>query len=99
MRVIKVFPDYMSSGLWEGHKNLDESSFEGVLTFVDLMALRYWHHAWELFADTGEDWPKPRGKLSELYWQNWNKHGHALVDAWNIKQGAFMFVYEGDYWE
>ncbi len=97
MRVIKVLPDYCSSGLWEGNINLFEENFSSVLTFTDLMALRYWHHMWELYADDGT--PKGERKLSELYWDNWSQHGQALVDAWNAKQNEFLFVYEGDYWK
>lgn len=96
MRVIKVFPDYCSSGLWEGGANCDESEFEGVLNASDFVALKYWHFIWECFADDGCS--TKLVKLSPSFWEQWVKDGKDMVDGWNTKQDVFKFVYKGDYW-
>lgn len=94
MRTIKVFPDYCSSGLWENHTNLDESSFEGVLNHVDFMALKYWHNVWEFNVNDGTT-NNDTDKLRDSYWAKWEKDGRDMVDAWNEKQSEFKFVYQG----
>lgn len=86
--IVKVFPDYCSSGLWENVSgaNMDESELEHVLDTTDFIALRYWHEIWEFFiAD---------GPASETYKQRWNEHGKQLVEEWNKKQDKVQFVYK-----
>lgn len=90
--VIRVFPDYCSSGLWHGRGgyNMDEESFLDVLDSTDLMALKYWHHSWEASMDSF-------GCLLSKRWQdNWEQDGQLLVDSWNAKQEKYQFVYVGD---
>lgn len=93
MRTIKVFPDYGSSGLWENHVNLDESEFEGVLSHTDLMALKYWHYAWEWNNNDGTP-GNDRDKVPFRFWAQWGIDGMDMVDAWNMKQSEFKFVYQ-----
>jgi len=82
-RIVKVFPDYCSSGLWENGVNMDESEVN--LSAIDLIALRYWHEIWEFFIADGIS--------SEKYIKRWNKDGQQMVDSWNTKQDEIQYVY------
>ena len=97
MQIVKVLPDYMSSGLWDDGKNMDESEFDGILSISDLLALKYWHHIWEMFA---LDEFNPSGiNMSEKFWNDWSRDGRDMVAEWNSKQKDIQFVYKGDYWK
>ena len=99
MWTIRVFPDYQSSGLWGDGGNWDESDFEGVLSHADLMALKYWHQAWELLIMDGAQDNPPVQRMRDSYIARWSKDGTDLVESWNSKQSVFKFIYEGDYWK
>lgn len=91
--VIRVFPDYCSSGLWHGRDgaNMDEEEFLDVLNRADLIALKYWHSAWEWSMDSVEGC-----SLSKRWQENWEQDGQLLVNLWNAKQDKYQFVYVGD---
>ncbi len=85
--IIRVFPDYMSSGLWlTTGENIDVVYLDNTVQPVLLTALKYWHEAWEV--SISED------KRSEEYTQQWIVDGRAIVDAMNECQTRFNFVYE-----
>lgn len=90
--VIRVFPDYCSSGLWHGRDgaNMDEEAFLDVLTRSDLLALKYWHSAWECAVDSMEGC-----SLSKRWQDMWEQDGQTLIDLWNAKQDKYEFVYVG----
>lgn len=83
---VKVFPDHLSSGLWdEQGRNMDESQVAHVLDEYDLMCLKYWHEAWEFFVT--EDC------ASDSYIERWQQDGQKMVDRWNAKQQEVEFIY------
>lgn len=83
---IRVYPDYMSSGLWdESGTNLDEDKFRDLLGYSNMMALRYWHETWEFLGEFG---------MSSSYWQRWQEDGRKLVEEFNKCQDKYEFVYQ-----
>lgn len=89
---IKVMADYCSSGLWEeSGTNLWAGDFTHVLSNADLIALKYWHEAWEFWI--------AEGRASKEYIKRWNKDGQKLVDAWNQKQTDYEFYLVGEHVE
>lgn len=85
---VKVFPDHMSSGLWdEAGTNMSESEVSHVLDEKDLWLLKYWHEMWEFCI--AED------RMSQEYVDRWNEDGQRMVDRWNAKQNEIEFVYVG----
>lgn len=100
MRVIKVFPDYCSSGLWgEDGCNLWADSFADVVGVVELTLLRYWHEAWEFLLMDGQMEDPPVQRMSNHYVLRWDGDGKELVARWNAMQNIYNFIYEGDYWK
>lgn len=83
---IKVYPDYMSSGLWDKNgTNLDENKFHALLGYSNMMALRYWHESWEFLEELG---------MSYSYWQRWQEDGRLLVEEFNKCQDKYEFIYQ-----
>lgn len=91
-QIIRVFPDYCSSGLWDEHGNLDERDFESVLSASQLLALKYWHQIWE--ASMGSYGLSC--SYSKLWQDKWEADGKALVTSFNECQDIYEFVYIGD---
>lgn len=86
LKIVKVFPDYCSTGLWLEHRNvsLDEISIEDTLLEV---ALRNWHQVWELEITTD--------KLSVNGINTWLQDAIVIVQYMNDKYGdKFLFVNE-----
>lgn len=99
-QVVRVFPDYCSSGLWdENGCNMWAEDFLGLLSESDLMALKYWHEAWEFLLMDGSLEEPPVQKMSDSYVARWSEDGKALVERFNKQQNEFTFIYEGDYWK
>jgi hypothetical protein len=108
-QIIRVFPDYMSSGFWDAGPgvNLDPSVFDGILPDSILIAVKYWHSTWESFSSTADEgtiseyvnqWESfsstaDEGTISE-YVNQWNKDGARLVELMNECQDKYQFVYE-----
>lgn len=92
MRIVEVFPDYCSTGLWDRrtHINLDESSISGHVPKHMLIALKYWHLVWELRVDSN-NWTS-----CSLHAIEWESDGIKLVEAMNSIQREFLFVYVGN---
>lgn len=92
-RIIKVFPDYCSTGLWENHANIDVEQFEWLPPSL-VIALKYWHFAWERAHDyMGCTWSG-----GKEYYEEWYEDGQEIVnnlDAYGYKFGV-EFVYEAD---
>lgn len=98
--LIRVFPDYCSSGLWEsysegGGANMDESEVAHCIPAHLMIALKYWHMVWE---DHIEYWATKmlvddRVKRHVLQWE---QDGITIVAAMNACQDEFNFVYIGD---
>lgn len=97
--IIEVMPDYMSSGLWqvydppaEGsyHCNIEWESLKLRVPDIIKVALRHWHHIWEIFI--AED--KCRKEYADL----WYRDGEVIVrelNAISIMQNApYKFVYK-----
>lgn len=83
---VKVFPDHLSSGLWdENGANMDESQVAHVLNGEDLSNLKYWHEMWE-FSIAEE-------RMSQMYIDRWHEDGQRMVDRWNAKQQEVEFIY------
>lgn len=89
MKTVRVFPDYESTGLWEGAKpggsSMSLSDFEGSLSPIILMALKYWHHTWEL-SELG---------MSKRYFDEWQEEGRNLVEDMNMHPNntEYYFIY------
>lgn len=89
---VKVFPDHMSSGLWdENGANMDESQVAHVLDELDFICLKYWHEVWEFFIATDEEEFVTRASGS--YIERWQQDGQKMVDRWNTKQQEVEFIY------
>lgn len=86
---IKVFPDHLSSGLWDYKtgNSLELDSFIGVLSYTERMAIKYWHEAWE-FLITNE-----KLSMSKSYKTQWLKDGETLVTNLNVNSYNFEFIY------
>jgi hypothetical protein len=97
MQTIKVFPDFMSSGLWlqrDGlpHVNTDESEVAHFVPAEVIIALKYWHHIWEVCVD--DDF---NSTMSPRYKNEWHEDGRAIVAAMNKAaedaDETYTFVY------
>lgn len=84
MKTVKVFPDFLSSGLWlvtdkpYRHINIDESDVSHFVPPVVMIALKYWHHIWEIMVD--DDY---NSTMSAMYLEQWHDAGEVIVDALN----------------
>jgi len=97
MKKIRVFPDYMASGLWATHEdggaNLGVEEFKDVLTPEIIVALKYWVFLWELAAEDSTVNPI---KLSPQGWADWWTDGAVLVERMNAVQPVqtVEFIYD-----
>lgn len=88
---IKVYPDYMSSGLWDNCGDpLDGLDLPALLGYSNMMALRYWHETWEFLAEFGDR----KSPMSSNYWTRWNSDGRKLVEEFNKCQDKYEFIYQ-----
>lgn len=85
--IVKVFPDNLSTGLWINHVNVDESRF-AYLPETVIIALKYWHAAWEFWIDDG--------RATQSFVDGWNYDGQKIVDVMNTYSHGepYTFVYE-----
>jgi hypothetical protein len=90
MNKVKVFPDFLSSGLWlvkecaespKGYRtvSMDVSEIEHFVPESILIALKYWHHVWELMCDGDFN-----STMSARYKKKWNEDGKLLVEVLNF---------------
>ena len=88
-RVIKVFPDYLSSGLWGNNGgSICESEVSHCVSPIAMIALKYWHMTWDVY---NESWNK-----GDICTNKWEADGLLIVDTMNASQDEFHFVYVGD---
>lgn len=70
---------------------MDESEVSHCVPAHIMIALKYWHHVWE---DYAEYWSRD---VSTIYYSDqWEEDGIAIVAAMNACQDEFLFVYVGD---
>lgn len=89
-RVIKVFPDYCSSGLWD-ERGCNCSPDEFKISSGLQIGLEYWHDYWESNLVQWDD----DGELVNVdvrYWNKWRQDGRTLIDAMNAENSEFTFV-------
>lgn len=97
MKTVLVFPDYCSTGFWllheclespigSTHVNCDGEDFG--LPAEILIAVKYWHHTWELCQDKDYN-----SIMSHSYFREWMEDGKALVQAMNNFSTDYNFVY------
>lgn len=84
---IRVFPDYMSTGLWDYPVGsmVDEDEIDHCIPAHLLVALKYWVRTWE-FIDS----------FSPEYMQEFKMDGQVIVDAMNACQDEFEFIFVGE---
>lgn len=93
--LVKVFPDYMSTGVWIDGVNVSPEQI-GISPGLQL-ALQYWHEMWEfVIADNryeyeGEMLGEPP-MCSPEYEQRWRADGAKLVELLNAENDKYMFV-------
>lgn len=90
--IVKVFPDYLSTGLWINHTNVDVERFN--FNSEVAIALKYWHMTWEFLLAHYRD----GNLMSNDFTVQWIADGGEIVDAMNvwadIAQIPYTFVYE-----
>ena len=97
---IRVFPDHMSSGLWQwntkhvngsGGANLHESYFGDYIAPEIMIALKYWHWIWEMNEESWRNYGEPS---YERLKKEFDMDGLAMTAAMNGSQGRFQFIYQ-----
>lgn len=81
--IVRVFPDYCSSGVWVEGGNADPEEL-GISSTLRI-ALKYWHWIWE--DRIGDD-----QKLPQFYFDQWKEDGKTLVAAMNAENDKYEFV-------
>lgn len=92
---IRVFPDYISSGLWgpnAGDCEIDPDEINHVVPEHLLVALYYWNCVWEWVISTTSD----GRRASKTFCNKWQADGKTIVDAMNACQDEIEFIYIGD---
>lgn len=84
---IDVFPDFMSSGLWEHETGvmISECDVEQYVPEALMIALYYWHSYWESNTDLEDH----RNCSNEFH-----DDGRRIVRMMNESQNEFHFVYK-----
>jgi len=101
--IIRVFPDYCSSGLWSETGNVEPEEL-GITDAGIILALKYWHWIWEfeIAKSEPENWEFDHRKfhgLSDYGVKVWKEDGQKIVDELNTKYGdKYEFVYDIDEW-
>jgi hypothetical protein len=90
-KTILMFPDYMSSGLWKDHVNVEPSSL-GVSPELQL-ALKYWHEVWE-FVIAYNDNDNRKWTVSKSYIERWMQDGNKLAKMLTKQSKKYKFVYK-----
>jgi hypothetical protein len=96
-REVYLFPDYMSTGLWdkETSANLDPESI-GITDTGILAAIRNWHMVWEfLIANSGGD-DDNNPQLTDSAIEQWQADGQHIADMINEKYDHIKCIYRGD---
>lgn len=98
-KLISVFPDYCSTGLWKDHINVDPSSL-GVSSGLQI-ALKYWHTYWESYlVDDGfcgeqevyeDELVKARSYYKKQAMAKWTVHGYELARLMTNENGEYEF--------
>lgn len=89
--IVKVFPDYCSTGVWLPDGCNAEPDELGISPSLQL-ALKYWHEVWEFnIADIGDDRFNPR--TSERYVNRWIDDGKKLAELMTVENDKYVFVY------
>lgn len=91
-KLILVFPDYCSPGLWgEDGKALDPSEV-GVSPGLQV-ALKYWHEMWEFnIVDLDDD--RYTRRLSDRYVSRWVEDGKKLAALMSAENPNYRFEYK-----
>lgn len=94
--IVKVFPDYCSSGVWLDGYNCDPDELE--VSPALQLALKYWHEAWEFIIaedtdDFGDDHPIMKKKMTDAYVARWHEDGRKLVEMMSAENDKYEFVY------
>lgn len=104
--IIKVFPDYCSTGLWIGYTDEDRKngcpngcgSIEpdelGVSEGLQL-ALKYWHEIWEGFSSFDDDGNCIQ-HYSDFYIDRWKEDGRSLAKLMSAENDKYEFIYRED---
>ena len=105
-RIVELFPDYCSTGLWLVSENDIRSNIHCETVFGDhvnvdpkevgvseglQLAIKYWHEAWEIFADSGDGFG---AKASWGYIQRWIEDGRKLAKLLSAENDKYEFVYK-----
>jgi hypothetical protein len=86
--LIKLFPDYCSTGLWrEDGCNVDPKEL-GISEGLQI-ALKYWHEVWEF--NIAEDDDDLKSKRSQKYIQRWKADGKKLAVLMTIESDDYEF--------
>lgn len=91
--IIRVFPDYCSSGVWgsgDNRGNMDPEEL-GISEGLQL-ALKYWHDYWEAtivqFDENGESI-----RIGQYYIDKWITDGKKLCELMTAENDRYEFVY------
>ena len=90
--IVKVFPDYCSTGLWMPQGCNVEPSELGISPGLQL-ALKYWHEVWE-FTLSGLDDDRIMHRVSERYVSRWVDDGKKLAELMSAENDKYEFVYK-----
>lgn len=90
-KLVRVFPDYCSSGVWIEGGNADPEEL-GISPELQI-ALEYWHQYWEnvLCGEFTDDGWTP-ATVGEYWKQKWVTDGETLVRLMNEENSEYEFV-------
>ena len=98
VEVVRVFPDYLSSGLWKNYCNITLNEL-GIDNYALEQEIYLWHKEWELnIADTlYKEYPD---YVNEETYNLWYTQGKNIVDHLNNIYGyKYKFIYLADTYE
>ena len=93
--IVKIFPDYCSSGVWDSNGcNCDPDEF-GISPGLRI-ALKYWHDFWEYqIANISSDAagnPIIEALVPERLINQWREDGHKLAELMSAENDRYEFI-------
>lgn len=92
-KVLRVFPDYMSSALWNETANVDVDDYN--IPPITKVALKYWNDVWESWEIDLQLTTPDKGWITH-YYRQWWEDGKAIAQDIQASNPDIDVVYMAD---
>ena len=94
-KIVKVFPDYCSSGLWD-ERGVGVNERKMHISKLLRIALEHWHYQWETWQiDMGSEKPPAKVWLN-IFYRHWWDNGKIIAEHLQEENPDLEIQYKAD---